>query len=286
MGLVVGVILMIAARIVGMFKSIPLSSLTRLMPYMWFGFVVNATSGVFLFIADATRFYYAPTFQLKILFIATGVALVAILDFVFLRPASRTGGASPARTLPLKVGEIVLYVLLLVWNLINLLWLFAAHYEKLAYLDLPFAILIAVIAAAVVVLWLLDLRKPAQSAAGATFFPKLLTGLFIIMVVVDLAIMLGTLGLHAGAIITSIETYTVRLKVILTVLFLTSLAMLASILALLVSLAGWVFRKRAFTLDLNTAVMPAPAKLLAVASIIYWWVAVIMSGRLIAYLTR
>src|SRR5436309_14995655 len=55
MGLVVGVSFMFCARVLGYSKSFPLSGFDRLFALSWFGFAMNAVSGVLLFIGEPRR---------------------------------------------------------------------------------------------------------------------------------------------------------------------------------------------------------------------------------------
>ncbi len=116
MAVVVGVILIMSLRVLGMFKGVPLESMSRLMPYMWAGFVLNLVSGIGLFVADAERFFFGLTFQLKILFIVIGLVIVVVLDASAIRPAARAGGdaALPGFAKPLAVVSILLWWLAVV----------------------------------------------------------------------------------------------------------------------------------------------------------------------------
>jgi len=85
LGLLVGLLLVIDLRILGLLRALPLASLRRLMPWVWIGFVVNAISGVLLFMADATKDYYANSFRIKLVCIAVGVAIAVYLNARVLR---------------------------------------------------------------------------------------------------------------------------------------------------------------------------------------------------------
>jgi hypothetical protein len=116
MAIVVGVIVMISLRVLGLFPGVPLESTRRLLPYMWAGFILNLISGLGLFVADAERFFWGLTFQLKILFIVVGLAIVVVLDQAAVKPAVRGGGdaALPAFAKPLAVVSILLWWLAVV----------------------------------------------------------------------------------------------------------------------------------------------------------------------------
>jgi hypothetical protein len=89
LGLLVGLLLIIDLRVLGFAKPLPLSELRKLMPYVWFGFVLNAASGVVLFMADATKDYYSNSFRWKMLSIAVGLAVAVALNRTVLREDTR-----------------------------------------------------------------------------------------------------------------------------------------------------------------------------------------------------
>ncbi len=73
MGLAVGLNAAIALRILGFAPQVPFSEIKRFLPVMWFGFWLNAISGVFLLIAYPTKALTNPMFYLKLLLIALAV---------------------------------------------------------------------------------------------------------------------------------------------------------------------------------------------------------------------
>ena len=89
LGLLVGLLLIIDLRVLGFAKPLPLSELRKLMPYVWFGFVLNAVSGVVLFMADATKDYYSNSFRWKMLSIVVGLAVAIALNRTVLREDTR-----------------------------------------------------------------------------------------------------------------------------------------------------------------------------------------------------
>jgi len=85
LGLLVGLLVVIDLRVLGVGKPLPLSELRKMMPYVWFGFVLNAISGVVLFMADATKDYYSNSFRWKILSIVVGLVIAVYLNNKVLR---------------------------------------------------------------------------------------------------------------------------------------------------------------------------------------------------------
>ena len=76
MGLVVGISLMFCARVLGYSKSFPLAGFDKLFGLAWFGFAMNAVSGVLLFIGEPRRLLLTPAFLIKmILIIFAGFSL-------------------------------------------------------------------------------------------------------------------------------------------------------------------------------------------------------------------
>jgi len=69
MGLVVGISFMYSARILGYAKDFPLAAFDKLFGLAWFGFAMNAVSGVFLFIGEPRRLLVTPAFLIKMILI-------------------------------------------------------------------------------------------------------------------------------------------------------------------------------------------------------------------------
>jgi hypothetical protein len=76
MGMVVGISLMYSARILGYAKDFSLSAFDWLFGLAWFGFAMNAVSGVLLFGGEPRRLMDTPAFWIKmILIVFAGLAL-------------------------------------------------------------------------------------------------------------------------------------------------------------------------------------------------------------------
>jgi hypothetical protein len=76
MGMVVGISFMYSARILGYAKAFPLPAFDRLFGLAWFGFAINAISGVLLFIGEPRRLSATPAFWIKmILIVFAGLSL-------------------------------------------------------------------------------------------------------------------------------------------------------------------------------------------------------------------
>jgi hypothetical protein len=79
MGMVVGISLMFSARVLGYSKGVPLAAFDRLFKIAWYGFALNAVSGVLLFVGEPRRLLVTLAFQIKmILIVCAGLSLWAI----------------------------------------------------------------------------------------------------------------------------------------------------------------------------------------------------------------
>jgi len=69
LGIVVGMSAIIDCRVLGMGRSVPLIDLRRLFRAMWWGFGLNAVTGLVLFISEAADKAYQEIFYVKLAFI-------------------------------------------------------------------------------------------------------------------------------------------------------------------------------------------------------------------------
>lgn len=79
MGLAAGINAAFALHILGVAPGIPVRELRRFVPIMWFGFWLNAASGVLLLIAYPTKALTNPVFYLKLLLIALAMGLFVLI---------------------------------------------------------------------------------------------------------------------------------------------------------------------------------------------------------------
>jgi hypothetical protein len=80
MGLVAGINGALGLRILGVGSAIPIGEMRRFLPVMWFGFWLNAVSGVGLLIAYPTKALTNPVFYLKLSLVAIGLWLVRLIS--------------------------------------------------------------------------------------------------------------------------------------------------------------------------------------------------------------
>jgi hypothetical protein len=109
---VVGIVYMLSFRVLGYSKGIPIAVFERIFYIGWVAFILNAISGVLLFISDATHLIVNWTFLLKLILIAVGgVSLWALWNALM-------GG--PERTTPQGVvtprGKALAVLCLIFWT--------------------------------------------------------------------------------------------------------------------------------------------------------------------------
>ncbi len=75
MGLAAGINGALALRVLGAAREVRIADLRRFFPVMWFGFWMNALSGVALLIAYPTKAATNPVFALKMLLIALALVV-------------------------------------------------------------------------------------------------------------------------------------------------------------------------------------------------------------------
>ena len=86
MAFVAGISSLIDLRILGVADEMPLGHLRKLLPYMWAGFALNATTGLVLFILDATTKIISPVFLTKLVLIGLALAVCVTQRKAFADP--------------------------------------------------------------------------------------------------------------------------------------------------------------------------------------------------------
>lgn len=91
MGFLVGVIFMIALRVMG-FGRFSIAPLEKFLVVVRIAFTVSLATGITLFIIDAEHFYSSPTFRIKMLLIVLGIIGGGVLSrMIFGKDASWSG---------------------------------------------------------------------------------------------------------------------------------------------------------------------------------------------------
>lgn len=89
LSLLVGGIMLIDLRVLGVARGLPLKSMIGLLPFVWAGFIINVLTGSMLFIYGATNFGTNGAFQLKMAF----MVLAGLNALAFDVAVRRSGGS-------------------------------------------------------------------------------------------------------------------------------------------------------------------------------------------------
>jgi hypothetical protein len=99
--LVVGLMLILGLRVMGMFTQIPFTAMNRIIPVVWAGLAVQFVSGFVLWAAKPTRYVVDTAFLLKMALVIAGIALTQQFQSMIAREATiwdSKGAVSPQVT--------------------------------------------------------------------------------------------------------------------------------------------------------------------------------------------
>lgn len=85
LALLVGLLIVIDLRVLGLGRGMPIASLRRFMKVVWIGFWANAASGTLLFCISPHVFFHSTMFRFKLLFILAGLAIGGLLNSSLLK---------------------------------------------------------------------------------------------------------------------------------------------------------------------------------------------------------
>jgi len=81
LGLLIGALFIIYVRVLGGFARLPYVALPKIMRVAFFGFIINAISGIALYVAQASSFTYSPMFILKMALVLAGAIIALIFQY-------------------------------------------------------------------------------------------------------------------------------------------------------------------------------------------------------------
>ena len=110
LAMVVGISTAVGLRLLGAASRMSITAIRPLFRFMWVGFCINALSGAMLFAADAPRKAENPLFELKLLLVASGVAVMAVIQRRLLEVEYGGGGDSHAGLRMLAVASLLIWV--------------------------------------------------------------------------------------------------------------------------------------------------------------------------------
>jgi len=110
LAMAVGASVVVDLRMLGAASRISVAALLPLFRFMWIGFIVNALSGAMLFAADAPRKAANPLFEFKLVLIAVGIAVMAMMERSLLKSESGAALADSERRLTkLAIASLVIW---------------------------------------------------------------------------------------------------------------------------------------------------------------------------------
>jgi hypothetical protein len=111
MGVMVGLALILDARLLGWFLAIPYSALQRFLGVAWLGFGINFLSGSALFTTQAPDYVVHVIFMVKMGFVVLGAITAAILQNMVGRDSASWGeGAAPRSAQIVAVLSMIFWV--------------------------------------------------------------------------------------------------------------------------------------------------------------------------------
>jgi hypothetical protein len=112
MALVVGIMLILNLRVLGLAKGISLTSLRAFFRVAWIGLAINLVSGSLLFCANYTAFLHNTAFITKIsLLIVGGIGTGVLAKELKLRTINNAAGVE----LPSQKARVIAAILVVVW---------------------------------------------------------------------------------------------------------------------------------------------------------------------------
>jgi hypothetical protein len=114
--LVIGLIFIINLRLLGLFETIPYTSLKRLFPIVWAAFAVQFLSGFALWMTKPTRYVVDAAFLLKLVLVIVGFVLTLYLYGALKREAAswEAAGAVSPRGFKFVVPSLLLWCVVLI----------------------------------------------------------------------------------------------------------------------------------------------------------------------------
>jgi hypothetical protein len=114
--LVIGFAFIINLRLLGLFETIPYTSLKRLFPVVWAALVLQFLSGFALWMTKPTRYMADTAFLLKFLFLIIGIVLTSYLYATMKREAAswEAAGAVSSRGFKLVAPSLLVWCVVLI----------------------------------------------------------------------------------------------------------------------------------------------------------------------------
>ena len=114
LAIILGVMFAMNLRVLGWYRTLPLTSLHTLMGIAWIGIWINIFSGVSVFLTRPAEFLGSIPFLLKISCIAAGIVILVYTRKMLTQEAHTWGTDAPPLARQLAMGSLVFWVLAVV----------------------------------------------------------------------------------------------------------------------------------------------------------------------------
>jgi hypothetical protein len=109
MSILVGFVVVIDLRLLGVGRTLPIAPLKRLMPLIWIGFWMNAITGTILFAIDGPAKVQNPAFPIKLALIACGIIVARVVERKVLNAADAGSSDVPTGARLAAAGSLALW---------------------------------------------------------------------------------------------------------------------------------------------------------------------------------
>jgi hypothetical protein len=124
---VVGIIFIIGLRLLGLFRTIPFTSLSKLFPVIWIAVVCQVASGFTLWMSKPGQYLGAAMFDSKITLVITGIIVTAFFQGTIKREAAAWEAAGTVSSRGIKLVAAVT----LLWTAVNITGRLTAYLTSL-----------------------------------------------------------------------------------------------------------------------------------------------------------
>jgi hypothetical protein len=109
--IIVGLMAIIALRMLGLFRTIPYSAVQRLIPFIWVALVVQVASGLTLWITKPAQYLADGMFVVKMIFLVLSITVTVMFNRIVRSeaPGWDVGGKATPRSAQLAAATCVLW---------------------------------------------------------------------------------------------------------------------------------------------------------------------------------
>ena len=102
----VGLFFIIGLRLLGLFETIPYSSLNRLLPFVWFSLALQAISGFMLWLTKPAQYLADAMFDVKITLVIVASIVTWYFQRILRRDAAQWEAAGTVTSRGVKLGAV------------------------------------------------------------------------------------------------------------------------------------------------------------------------------------